>query len=178
MTAAKQALKTLKAQGASIEHIQQLETQLAATQQTLKQQQAKIKAKQQDKLSYQKKIVQLQVAEKQQQVAYAKPSIEILDPPVTITRSNMPSVRLRSIMSHREITGRVTAPAGLLAFNINGLNRDISDTGIFKAAIKLKGEQTLVRSVAIDKGGNKVILEFMLLANKQASTKKLIVPTA
>jgi hypothetical protein len=172
ITAEKQALSTMKAQGGSVERIQQLETQLAATQQTLKQQQVQIKAKQQDKLSYQKKINQLQVAEQQQQVAYAKPSIEILDPPVTITRSNMPSVRLRSIMSHREITGRVTAPAGLLAFNINGLNYDISDSGIFKASIQLKGEQTLVKSVAIDKNGNKVILEFMLLANKQAGTKK------
>ncbi len=172
ITTEQQVLSTSKAEGASAERIKKLESQLASAEKTLKQQQTKIKAKQQNKLSYQKKLKQLQVAEKQQQIAYAKPSIEILDPPVTITRSNMPSVRLRSIMSHREITGRVTAPAGLLAFNINGLNRDISDAGVFKASIKLKGEQTLVRSVAIDKGGNKVILEFMLLANKQASTKK------
>lgn len=171
--AEKQQLQAAKAeQGGNTKRIQQLEAQLATAEQILKQQQAQIKAKQQDKISYQKQIKQLQKAEQQQQVAYLKPSIEILDPPVTVTRSNMPSVRLRSIMSHRDITGRVTAPAGLLAFNINGLKQEISDTGIFKASIKLKGEKTLVRSVAVDKSGHKVILEFMLLANQQATADK------
>ena len=149
--------------GINNERIQQLESQLALHEQTFNKQRSQILAMKKDKQKYELSIEQLK-NEKKQKLAYAKPSIEILDPPFSITRStNTPSIRLRSIMTHREITGRVIAPAGLLSFNINGISKEVNSSGIFKSQVELQGQKTLVRTVAIDRLGNKAILDFMLL---------------
>jgi TPR repeat protein len=144
--------------------IKQLESQLALREQSFADQRNKIQALEKEKLKYEQKIKKIQVQEKP---VYAKPSIEILEPPFTITRSNsIPMVNLRSVMSHREITGRVTAPAGLLSLNVNGIKEDINQSGIFSTLIALKEKDTLVKAVAIDKAGRKAELKFMLHATE------------
>ncbi len=179
---AQKALQKTSAEdlGINNQRIKQLESQVAQREQIYKQQRTQIQAMQKDKQRYKLKIKNLQAqqkAEKTQKLAYAKPSIEILDPPFTVTRgSNTLSIRLRSIMTHREITGRVIAPAGLLSFNINGINEKVNPSGLFKSQIKLQGKETLVRTVVIDKVGNKASLEFMLLPLAQKSTPTTPLP--
>ncbi len=166
--------------GASKERIKQLESQLAQHEQSYQQQTTQIQSLQKDKQSYEFKIKHLEAKkqqEQQQKLAFAKPSIEILDPPFTITRAtNALSVRLRSAMSHREITGRVIASAGLMSFNINGINEKVNPSGLFKTKIKLLNKDTLVKAIAIDKVGNKASLEFTLLPLMQQTPSIISLP--
>ncbi|NOQ15083.1 MAG: peptidase C14, partial [Methyloprofundus sp.] len=153
--------------------INQLESKLAQREKTLNAQRSQILVMKKDKQKYELSIERLK-SEKEQRLAYAKPSIEVLDPPFSTTRNtSIPSIRLRSIMTHREITGRISAPAGLLSFTINGISKEVNPSGIFKSRVKLQGQKTLVRTIAIDKRGNKSVLDFMLLpaTSKVASTK-------
>jgi uncharacterized caspase-like protein len=177
---AKKTLEENKNQdnSATNSHIKELENQLSLHEQSFAKQRSQIQTLEKEKQEYEQKISLLQ-AEKKQKPAYAKPSIEILDPPFTVTRSKqIPIFKLRSVMTHREITGRVTANAGLLSFNVNGLNTDINPSGLFKSLVELEDKETLVRTVAIDKTGNKAELEFMLLSTgqKTAPVKKTAPP--
>jgi len=95
-------------------------------------------------------------------VQYPGPSIEILDPPLALTRG-IPSVRLRSAAKQRLITGKVTAPAGLLSFTINDKVAEIDELGTFKTAITVDKEQTSVKMVAVDKASQQATIEFLLI---------------
>ena len=95
------------------------------------------------------------------------PSIEIIDPPVTLTRST-PTVKLSSQLNHRDIVGKVSAPAGLLSLTINGISEELEDYSLFKTAIPINNEITPVEVVAIDKKGRRVAVKFSM----HSETKK------
>lgn len=97
------------------------------------------------------------------------PSIEIIDPPVTLTRST-PTVNLRTQQNYRDIIGKVSAPAGLLSLTINGINEDLEDNSLFKAEIPIKDEVTPVDIVAIDTKGRRVSLSFSMLSDRKTKT--------
>lgn len=90
------------------------------------------------------------------------PSIEILDPPIALTRG-LPSIRLRSATSERAIVGKINAPAGLLSFTINDHQEEVDQTGVFNTSIQVGREQVPVRMVAIDKMGQRAALDFMII---------------
>ena len=91
------------------------------------------------------------------------PSIEIIDPPVTLTRST-PTVNLRSRQNHRDIIGKVSAPAGLLSLTINGINEDLEDNSLFKAEVPITDDITPVDIVAVDTKGRRVAISFSMLS--------------
>lgn len=152
-------------------NLQSLKEQLGKREQELERKHQKIALLENDTEKYKNQIKQLQTSEPTQ-FSDAQPSIEIIEPPLTVTRSStMPAAILRSAMKHREISGRVQAKLGLLSFNINGINTAVNDTGVFKSDVKLRGKETAVHTVAIDQRGNRAELEFLLIAAEAAKYK-------
>lgn len=95
-------------------------------------------------------------------VVVAGPTIEILDPPISLTRG-IPSVKLRSAESSRLVVGKVTAPGGLLSLTVNDRRQKVDATGVFKANVALKTRDTPVKMVAIDRRGQRTALEFLII---------------
>ena len=97
-----------------------------------------------------------------------KPVIEIIDPPLVLQRGTLPTVTLRSVVKEREITGKVTAPAGIASVMVNDV-KNMLDRGLFKATVGIKGEKTPVNIVAVDQNGARTSMEFLLSLEGSAS---------
>jgi Caspase domain/Sel1 repeat len=91
-------------------------------------------------------------------VEVAGPAIDMIDPPLLATRG-IPVVKTRSGIQ-RLVVGRVTAPAGLLAFTINDKQEQVGKNGLFHSAIPVEASETPVQLVAIDKQGKRAVVEF------------------
>ena len=113
--------------------------------------------------TYQDKVVQMESTQPRPVpvVAYAGPSIQIMDPPVVLTR-DVASVKVRGLVEGREIVGRVNAPAGLLSFTINDMPQEVDENGLFKKRVGLSGSVTRVTLLAVDKQGKRALTEFKL----------------
>jgi hypothetical protein len=134
----------------------------------IQQQQIKIDRYQAEALRYRAQLADLRATEQASLVS--GPTIEIIDPPVALTRG-VPSVRLRSVAKERKITGRVVAPAGLLSFTVNDKSESPDQLGIFSTNVRVEDEQTPVKMVAVDKRGQHTSLEFLLIPKlRYAST--------
>jgi hypothetical protein len=111
-------------------------------------------------VSDQQKLTSLEASNSLSKVA--GPTINILDPPITLTRG-MPSVRLRAAAKERIIIGKVKAPAGLANLTVNN-HEEIPDSfGIFQSAIPLPGQPVEVDVVATDRQGLQASVNFKLL---------------
>jgi uncharacterized caspase-like protein len=95
-----------------------------------------------------------------QVVAIAPPSIQIIDPPIVVTRDTA-TVKVRVGLTTRAVVGRVTAPAGLLSFTANDVLQEVDADGYFKTGVELQGK-TRVTMVAVDRQGKRALLEFFL----------------
>ncbi|MEJ2692109.1 MAG: caspase family protein [Candidatus Thiodiazotropha sp.] len=94
----------------------------------------------------------------------AGPTIELLDPPITLTRG-VPSVRLRAAAKERIIIGKVKAPSGLARLTVNDREETPDNVGVFQSAIPLRSQQTPVKVVATDRQGVQASVNFRLLPN-------------
>jgi len=106
-----------------------------------------------------------------QQTAAAGPDIQMIEPelvPVGGTRG----VQARPSVSHMAVVdaadrvalvGRVLTVDGLKSLTINGREETLDSNNLFKAQIPLKQPEERVRIVAIDRGGRKSALEFLIL---------------
>lgn len=90
------------------------------------------------------------------------PVINLLDPPVSPTRS-MTSVITAGQTDARTVVGRIDAPAGLVSLTLNGRALAVDDSGMFKADVPLQADTTPVTLRAVDRQGKQGILEFRLL---------------
>lgn len=100
----------------------------------------------------------------------AAPIIEIIDPPMVLTRGR-PTVTLRSAADTQEVIGKVVAPAGLLTLKINGEPHDIDEYNLFWKKIPIFKEESPVEIVAIDKRGRRVSVDFSFLNQYLASAE-------
>jgi hypothetical protein len=91
----------------------------------------------------------------------AGPSINILQQPLVLTRG-LPTLKLPVNNAEYHITGRVTAPAGLLGFTVNGRKYDLNTLGRFELQLPASEMSSKVRMVAIDKGGRVARLAFAI----------------
>ncbi|MDH3326285.1 MAG: caspase family protein [Gammaproteobacteria bacterium] len=96
-----------------------------------------------------------------QKLAMAAPSIEILDPPLAITRGK-PSVLLRSPVRTQSIHGRVTAPAGIKTFYFNNKQVFLKSDNSFKVPVKITQNNTLINLKAVDKQNKSTSLDFII----------------
>lgn len=104
------------------------------------------------------------------------PSIEILDPPISLMRG-LPSIRLRSATTERVIVGKVNAPAGLLSFTVNDNSEKIDAAGIFSLTIPVERDQVPVKMVAVDNGGKKATIEFMIIPQTRNISQQIVKTT-
>lgn len=103
-------------------------------------------------------------------VAYAVPSIQLIDPPVMVMRGNT-SVAVRGGVRRRDIVGRVTAPAGLLSLTVNDRGLTPDKNGLFRSQIELQRDATPVRIVAVDSQGKRVAMDFSMVTEAVAIQK-------
>jgi len=92
------------------------------------------------------------------------PGIEIIEPPVVLTRS-LPSVRLRTLKGERQIIGKVMAPAGLMSLSVNGKPHDIGLNNLFRSSIPLQGDPTPVEVVVVDNKGRRAAVSFSFITH-------------
>ncbi|OMH39190.1 caspase family protein [Motiliproteus sp. MSK22-1] len=107
------------------------------------------------------------------------PSIEIIDPPVVLTRS-VPTVQLRTKLPEREVIGKVTAPAGVLSFSVNGKKYNLAGNNLFRVSVPLGQDKNPVDIVAIDQAGRRVALNFSIINPQPGNSvaKSSVAPVA
>lgn len=99
------------------------------------------------------------------------PNIEIIEPPVTLTRG-MPSIQISRADSRREIVGKIDAPAGLTSLLVNDQPQTVDASGVFRAPFNLDaGGDAPIRIVAIDKKSKRSDLTVNLIADTPAETE-------
>ena len=90
--------------------------------------------------------------------------VEILQPPLSLTRGgNKPAASVPAAQDGMDIVGRVLAPAGLAALDVNERTVSADNGGIFKTHITVASAGTPVHVSAQDKAGGKAVLDFMLV---------------
>lgn len=94
------------------------------------------------------------------------PSIEIIDPPIALMRG-IPTVRLRSGISEKEVVGKIKAPAGLREFKVNGRREPVDDYSLFWVTIPVKTVRTSVKLEAVDKQGREIVFDFSMVADSK-----------
>jgi hypothetical protein len=97
-------------------------------------------------------------------VAQGGPAIEILDPPVKLTRGTAPSFRLRSATKIKEIVGRISSPGSLKSLKINQMTVQPDKDGLFKSEIEIASASTPVKILATDRQNRRSLIAFNLLA--------------
>ena len=107
------------------------------------------------------------LSEKQFQMA-AAPTIELYDPLLRLTRG-VPTVRMRSISSSQEVSGRVNAPAGIKSFLVNQQPVTVDDIGVFSTDIEVTSKERAISLVVTDRHERTATLDFFI---KKAETGK------
>jgi hypothetical protein len=92
----------------------------------------------------------------------AGPDISIIEPQLLGTRGITVVAAAAAASASREIVGRVTAPAGLLALTVNEERIPPNEHGVFTAPVKLMAPETRVSVVALDRQGKRAVVEFAL----------------
>jgi hypothetical protein len=93
------------------------------------------------------------------------PAIEIIDPPLMVTRGET-MVKLRGVTPSRKVLGRVSAAAGLKAVLINDRTVGVDDNGLFDIDVPVKSDRTEVRVSAVDRNGQRAALSFWLVKER------------
>jgi len=107
---------------------------------------------------------------------YSSPTIEIIDPPISLTRSG-PSALLRGAVSEREVIGKVDAPAGVSQFVVNGETVKLDEFNLFFLNVPIESKRTYISMNALDNAEQSVGFDFSLYLDAAegsiASTKRL-----
>jgi hypothetical protein len=101
--------------------------------------------------------------ETQENITFAQAGIEIIEPPMLLTRGT-PSYQLRSIRRSKKVIGKVLEVKKLNTLTINGLLTPVDSSGVFQKMIDIESELNPVEIVANYKQGASSKLTFNLLA--------------
>jgi len=104
-------------------------------------------------------------------VAAAGPTIEMIEPPLAVTRGADPASVAIKATEERVIVGRVRAPNGLIALMVNDVEQETGGDGIFKTKLAVQYPETPVRIVAIDGGGGRATMAFVLKPDAAPAAK-------
>ncbi len=99
------------------------------------------------------------------------PAIEIIEPPLSITRGK-PSILLRSQIAELELIGRVAPAKELMALRINDLPQKTDTNGLFQVRLAVADQSTPVSVVAVDRSGGRAAIDFVIVpktVNRQQS---------
>ncbi len=125
-----------------------------------------------NRINEQRKVVTKLESGQLIQLASAAPTIQIIDPPMVLTRG-VPSLLLRSIAPSRTITGKVEAPAGLKTLVVNDKPENIDTQGFFKINITATEATTPIKIVAIDKKDKRTSLNFNIVTQEEIATSSI-----
>jgi hypothetical protein len=150
--------------------IQALEADLEKTRAEASRQRQEVAKLEADVAGYRDKVAKLESAPPKpaQNVSMAAPSIQIIDPPVVVTRDSA-TVTVRGGVSSRPVVGRVTAPAGLLSFTANDIPVELDAEGMFKTTANLAAGRTRMTFVAVDRQGKRNAVEFFMEPDAKAA---------
>ena len=107
------------------------------------------------------KLQELSIGSVLKESKYAEPTIEIIDPPISLTRSG-PSALLRGAVSERELIGKVDAPAGISQFVVNGETVELDEFNLFFLNVPINQKRTYISMNAMDKVNQTVGFDFTL----------------
>jgi uncharacterized caspase-like protein len=157
--------------------IKALEAELQKNKTEFERQKQEIKRLEGDVTSYKDAVAKLEARPQpvKQVVAIAPPSIQIIDPPIVITRDTA-TIKVRAGLTKRTVVGRVTAPAGLLSFTANDVLQEVDADGYFKTRVELGEGKTRVTMVAVDRQGKRAQLEFFLQEDATIGKAAVAVP--
>ncbi len=99
------------------------------------------------------------------------PSIQILDPPISLTRSG-PTALLRSALSTKEVIGKVDSSIGVRSFSVNGLPVELDEYNLFFVSVPVTGSRTNVKLQAQDVEDQQVGFEFTMFLDQAAAAAK------
>ena len=160
--------------GAQQSKVQQLTAQLATQQELVDSQKEQLARLGQEARSYENELAavgsQAAVSPVMQVAALDSggPSIEIIEPPVVLTRSQA-TVRLRTFRGEREVIGKVTAPSGLLSLSVNGQVPQLTENNLFRSSVPLTEDPTPVEVVLVDNEGRRAAVSFSFVDQEQGS---------
>lgn len=103
--------------------------------------------------------------------AFDYPGIEIIEPPVVLTRSRA-AVRVHRIHGERQIVGKVMAPAGLMSLSVNGKSQQMMENNLFRTSVALQGDPTPVDVVVVDNKGRRAAVSFSFVAQEQRAQSR------
>lgn len=95
-------------------------------------------------------------------VADNGPMIEIIEPPVVLTRSEA-TVRLSTFRGERQVIGKVFSPSGILSLSVNGETPKLTDNNLFRLSIPLTDDPTPVEVVLVDNDGRRAAVTFSFI---------------
>ncbi|GIX35634.1 MAG: hypothetical protein KatS3mg126_1413 [Lysobacteraceae bacterium] len=127
-----------------------LENQLAAREAELREQQMQIVALEQ------------KVAMNGGVLLAAAPTLEIIDPPLVLTRGRA-AAQLRGGPGRHAVVGRVSAPQAVQQVTVNGTPVILGDSGLFRASVEVAPQGVPVRVDAVGRTGEVASVEFTLL---------------
>ncbi|MCB1675212.1 MAG: caspase family protein [Halioglobus sp.] len=179
---AQQAQAHERALGAQQAEIQRLTTELAAQRELVESRQQQVARLEREAGSYRSELaVHDPIAIGGDGAQYAAlerdgPSIEIIEPPVVLVRSQA-TVGLRTFQGDRQVIGKVFAPAGLLSLSVNGATPQLTENNLFRATVPLTKDPTPVEVVLVDREGRRAAVSFSFIdhaADRAAGTPQPI----
>lgn len=156
--------------------IRTLEAQLQARSDDLARQSREIARSEDEAKRYKEQVGVLEARIKQSIAAAEAPAIQLLDPPVVLTRNNS-TIKVGTGVSSRDIVGKVVAPAGLLSLSVNDHAQVIDENGLFKISVPVSAPGTPVNIVAVDRRGTRTALQFSLVPEPAVDQLKSLVAT-
>jgi len=99
----------------------------------------------------------------------AAPTLELIDPPLTITRGALPAALLQRGIGRQSMTGKVTNPAAVASVTVNGAPVVLGENGLFRASIDVQAGGSVVQIAAVDKRGGSGVLEFTMVPQTDGS---------
>ncbi len=102
-----------------------------------------------------------------EQAVAPPPQIEVSDPPITRTRS-MTNVITEPGLTQRQIIGTVRSANSVVSLTVNGRSQQLSEHGLFEAAVTMTNERTPVTIIAVDNHGASSKVEFHLVRSSPA----------
>jgi hypothetical protein len=96
--------------------------------------------------------------------------VEILQPTLSVTRGSSKPAASLPAQGGMDVVGRVVAPAGLATLSINDQAVAADAGGGFTGHVAASGDNTPVRVVAVDRRGERAVLDFVLLPSPGGST--------
>lgn len=104
------------------------------------------------------------------------PLVEIINPPLSVTRGR-PAAMVRTAPGTSQITGRVSAQAGLRELSVNGKPVNPTSGGLFTVDVPVAEAGAAVSVAAVDAAGARTTLEFELLPLAAGRSQASVAPS-